>query len=61
VYEVLAMDDELRYLIAGSAPIIEVTRKVRENGSAPLIEDGIAKVAEGFTTVEDLLRVLGPQ
>ena len=61
VYEVLTPDDELRHLIADSAPIIEVARKARELGSAPLIEDGIAKVVEGLTTVEDLLRVLGPQ
>ena len=61
VYEVLTPDDELRHLIGDSAPMIEVTRKARELGSAPLIEDGIAKVVEGLTTVEDLLRVLGPQ
>ncbi len=61
VYEVLTLDDELRNLIASSAPIIEVTRKARALGASPLIEDGIAKVNEGLTTVDDLLRVLGPQ
>ena len=61
LYEVLVPDEELRYLIASSAPIIEVTRKAREIGTRLLIEDGMAKVAEGLTTAEELLRVLGPQ
>ncbi len=33
----------------------------KQTGIKSLIEDGIAKVDQGLTTLEELLRVLGPE
>lgn len=61
LYEVLMPDDSLRHLIASGASVLDITRAAREAGAASLIEDAAAKVSEGLTTAEEVLRVLGPQ
>ena len=33
----------------------------RANGMNTLIEDGVQKVKKGYTTLDELLRVIGPQ
>lgn len=60
IYEVLSINKKLRYLIAGGASILEMDQMARQSGSLSLIDDGIAKVDQGLTTLEELLRVLGP-
>jgi type II secretory ATPase GspE/PulE/Tfp pilus assembly ATPase PilB-like protein/DNA-binding NarL/FixJ family response regulator len=61
LYEVLVLNDELRHLIASDASIMVITKLAREMGTSTLIEDGHDKVNKGMTTLEELLRVLGPQ
>ncbi|OGT03863.1 MAG: secretion system protein E [Gallionellales bacterium RBG_16_57_15] len=61
LYEVLAFNDRMRHLIASNATIMDITILAREMGASTLIEDGRDKVNRGMTTLEELLRVLGPQ
>ncbi len=61
LYEVLVPNDEMRHLIASGATILEINNLARKLGTSTLIEDGFIKVNQGLTTLEELLRVLGPQ
>lgn len=56
IYEVVAIDGELRRMIHDQVSEEEMTKQARV-ASASIIEDGIAKVLAGITTVEEVLRV----
>lgn len=56
IYEVVAIDSELRRMIHDRVSEEEMTRQARKN-SQSIIDDGIAKVLSGITTVEEVLRV----
>jgi type II secretory ATPase GspE/PulE/Tfp pilus assembly ATPase PilB-like protein/DNA-binding NarL/FixJ family response regulator len=60
IYEVLAPDDEFRDLIGRGAGMLELTRAAQAGGLASLLVDARDKVNQGLTTVEEVLRVLGP-
>jgi type IV pilus assembly protein PilB len=57
LYELLVLDDHLRDLIASNPNVTEFRRLCCERGMVTLREDGFAKVAQGRTTVEEVLRV----
>jgi type IV pilus assembly protein PilB len=57
LYELLVFDDHLRDLIASNPNVTEFRRLCCERGMVTLREDGFAKVAQGRTTVEEVLRV----
>ncbi len=61
IYEVLSMNRRLRYLISSGASMLETEEEARKSGVLSLTEDGLKKVGEGLTTLEELLRVLGPE
>lgn len=61
LYEVMIPDDRLRHLIASGASIMEINQAAREAGNKMLIDDAQSKVSQGQTTLEEVLRVLGPQ
>ncbi|MDD4928827.1 MAG: ATPase, T2SS/T4P/T4SS family [Gallionella sp.] len=61
IYEVLVLNDQMRHLINSDATIMEITNYARAMGTSTLLEDGRHKVNEGVTTLDELLRVLGPQ
>ena len=54
---VLVLDDHLRDNIAGSPNVTDFRRQCCERGMVSLREDGFKKVAEGITTIEEVLRV----
>lgn len=56
IHEVLAVDDRMRELIAASASVDELREASVAQGMAPLMEDGIIKVSEGLTTLQEVLR-----
>ena len=58
INEVLLVDDDIRQAILHKASANEIHRIAIENGMTPMIEDGFRKVAEGITTVEEILRVI---
>lgn len=60
IHEVLILDDHLRDLISSEASSIELT-KAAEKTMNTLIADAARKVNLGLITVDEVLRVLGPQ
>lgn len=58
IHEVLTMTDEIAQLVLGHARAEEVERLAVAQGMSTLRADGLRKVHQGFTTVEELLRVI---
>ena len=61
MYEILLPDEALRDMITRSASIKEITAHVRSVGHESLWVDAWKKVSLGETTLEEVLRVLGPE
>ena len=60
VYEIFVMNDDYRQMIGGNYRESELVALARSNGMRTLLEDGLEKVRRGMTTLEELIRVLGP-
>jgi type II secretory ATPase GspE/PulE/Tfp pilus assembly ATPase PilB-like protein len=61
IYEVLVMDDNLRDRIGSGASMLDISRVARQQGLRVLARDAADKVHAGETTLDEILRVLGPQ
>jgi type IV pilus assembly protein PilB len=59
LYEVMPMTDAVRKLVLEGARNDELSQVARDQGMRPLHEAGLAKVAQGVTSVPEVLRVLG--
>jgi len=57
VFQLLAMSETLETLAASKASREELERAAMEEGMRTLWDDGIAKVAAGLTSIEELARV----
>lgn len=58
VFEVLNISDEIKELIVKGASTIEIRNKALEQDYKPLVIDGIHKVLDGYTTLEELNKQL---
>ena len=58
VHEVMRVTEEIERLTVARASSAEIGRTAREQGMLTLREDGWAKVKLGFTSVEEILRVV---
>ncbi|WP_062133624.1 GspE/PulE family protein [Demequina aestuarii] len=58
LHEVMVVDEDLERLAVARASSAEITRMARSHGMESLLMDGWAKVLEGTTSVEELLRVV---
>ena len=56
--EVMIVDDEIKRLIVERASATEMKKAAMENGMQTLLQDGLAKVAMGLTSLEEVLRVV---
>jgi type II secretory ATPase GspE/PulE/Tfp pilus assembly ATPase PilB-like protein/DNA-binding response OmpR family regulator len=61
LYEVLIPDEELKHLMTSNGSIRDITQMAKSKGMRTLLDDARDKVAQGVTTLEEILRVLGPQ
>lgn len=61
LYEVLSLNDQLRHLIANQAAVTEIITCANAQGFISLRDDAFEKVQAGLTTLEEVLRVLGPE
>ncbi|MBU0676026.1 MAG: Flp pilus assembly complex ATPase component TadA [Proteobacteria bacterium] len=61
VFELFVMNDEFRQQISTNYKESQLIKMARDAGMHTLIEDGIEKVKAGFTTLDELLRVIGSQ
>jgi type II secretory ATPase GspE/PulE/Tfp pilus assembly ATPase PilB-like protein len=59
VFQVLPVDARLRSLVMKGLPIAELEQEVARLGIGSLREAALAKVREGITTPDEVLRVLG--
>jgi type IV pilus assembly protein PilB len=57
IYQLLRMSEELQQLAAGKATREEIERAAIGDGMRTLWDDGLAKVAAGLTSVEELARI----
>lgn len=60
VFEVLKVDDQMQNLINSSPDEIKIKRLALENGMTTMLADGLIKVLEGITDLEELERTVGP-
>ncbi|RKH11092.1 type II/IV secretion system protein [Corallococcus sp. CA053C] len=58
LFELLVVDPDLQLLIATGAPVVQLRRHARARGFRTLVEDALAKVADGVTTLHELTRVV---
>ncbi len=56
VYEVLAMDTDIRKLVTQNATSEELEDQARKNGMATMVEDGFQKIVQGSTSLEEVMR-----
>ena len=57
IFQLLAMTEDLASLAAKHATREEIERAAFETGMRGLWDDGLAKVASGLTSIEELARV----
>jgi len=57
LFEVMPMDDEVKELTLRRAPANEIRRAAVQTGMKTLRQSGIAKIKQGVTTIEEVLRV----
>lgn len=57
IFEVLIIDDVVRKAIEEKKDSGEITKLGISNGMTTMVEDGIKKVEEGITTIEEVMRV----
>lgn len=57
IHEILVANDEIRQLILKGAPSNEIMVKAREQGMLTMREDGLLKVIQEITTLEEVQRV----
>jgi general secretion pathway protein E len=59
IFEVLPLDTELKDAVRRGVDLAELRAMVRAQGIPSLLEDGMARVVTGVTTVDEVLRVAG--
>lgn len=57
IFEVLHVSDSIRQLVTAHRPSSEIREKAISEGMSTLREDGFRRVFDGFTTIEEVLRV----
>jgi len=57
IYEFLVIDEQFRDMINKDASVNNMRRTFHESGRRSLFDDGIIKVRQGLTTMEEVLRV----
>lgn len=57
IYEIFKMSEKLALLIMEGANSIEIAKQAEEEGMVPLRRSGLMKVAQGVTSLQEVLRV----
>jgi type IV pilus assembly protein PilB len=60
LYEVMPMADAIREAVLAGASSADIKRAAIESGTSTLRMSGIVKIAEGMTTVEEVVRITMP-
>ena len=59
IYEVFTMNDNIKQLTIDKAPSFKILQQAIENGMITMLQDGVLKVLDGVTSLEELYRVSG--
>ncbi|MFA5155114.1 MAG: GspE/PulE family protein [Patescibacteria group bacterium] len=59
IYEVFTMNDKIKQLTVDNAPSFKILQQAVEDGMITMLQDGILKVLEGLTSLEEVYRVIG--
>ncbi|MBI4209817.1 MAG: type II/IV secretion system protein [Deltaproteobacteria bacterium] len=57
LFEIVQVNDEVRVLINNRLPEVRIREKVAALGHHPILADGIEKIKQGATTLDEVLRV----
>ncbi len=57
IFELLVMDNEVRHLVSSAADSVKIREAATKSGMSTLFEDGLKKVREGVTTLDEIMRV----
>ncbi len=57
IFELLEMTDDIKNLIVKKVSSGEIMKQARADGMKTMLEDGLEKVLNGITTIEEVLRV----
>jgi type IV pilus assembly protein PilB len=58
IHEVMTVSEEIERMVVERASSEEIAKVAREQGMATLRDDGMSKVAQGITSIEEILRVV---
>jgi type IV pilus assembly protein PilB len=58
IYELMVLNEEISESVVRRAPVSEIREAARSNGMQTLQEDGFRKCLDGFTTVDEVMRVV---
>jgi type IV pilus assembly protein PilB len=58
IHEVMTVTEEIERMVAENASSEEMGRVARQQGMLTLREDGMEKVRQGLTSIEEILRVV---
>jgi type IV pilus assembly protein PilB len=61
IFEIMVMTPTLREMAARGASHMELKSQAMREGMVTLYEDGIRKILDGVTTIDDVLRVVPPE
>ena len=59
IFEFFLIDDEMKNLILKSPSISDLKKIARKKGMVTMKEDGLIKILQGETTIEEIKRVIG--
>ncbi|MBM7541793.1 GspE/PulE family protein [Amphibacillus cookii] len=57
IHELLVIDDQMKKIMMNRASMSEIKAHVRQQGMRFLMDDGLIKVKQGDTTIEEVMRV----
>jgi len=57
IFELLVINEDIRKLIVNRSSSEAIKKKAQEGGMKTLRDDGVAKIYEGITTIEEVYRV----
>lgn len=57
VYEIIQLTKSIRDLVSNKSTAEEITKQAISEGMTTMYEDGLSKISQGLTTVEEVLRV----
>ncbi len=59
IFEVFTMNDKIKQLTIDTAPSFKILQQAIEDGMITMLQDGILKVLDGTTSLEEVYRVIG--